>query len=63
VAAANHGTFFTKLASFLTCSRGWWAILARLLGYGDTPLTTLVATVDTCHPAPGLHALGRWMGF
>lgn len=63
VGPANHGTLFTQLASFLTCSRGWWAILARLVGYGDTPLSTMVVVVDTCHPVPGLHAIGRWMGF
>lgn len=63
VVPAHHGTFFTQLASFLTCSRGWWAILARLLGYGDTPLTTLVATVDMCDPGSGLEAFTMVLGF
>ena len=63
VAAVNHGTFFTQLTSFLTCSRGWWAILARLLGYGDTPLTTLVATVDMCDAGSGLEAFTMVLGF
>jgi hypothetical protein len=63
VAPANHRTFFTQFASFLTCSNGWWAILARLLGYGDTPLTTLVVIVDTCDPVSGLESLKTVLGF
>ena len=63
VVPAHHGTFFTQLASFLTCTRGWWAILARLLGYGDTPLTSLAATVDTCDPGSGLEALTKVLRF
>jgi hypothetical protein len=63
VAAADDREFFTQLAWFLTCSRGWWAILARLLGNGDTPLTTLVAAVDACDPGSGLEAFKTVLGF
>ena len=62
VAGADEREFFTRLASFLTCSHEWLEILARLLGYGDTPLIRVVTVADTCHPGSGLYAIGRWIG-
>ena len=63
IAAADDWEFFTQLASFLTCSHEWLAILSKLLGYGDTPLSTMVGTVDTCDPVSGLEAIRKVLRF
>jgi hypothetical protein len=52
--------FFTRLAAFLTCSGDWFAVLGGLLGYGDA-LSRVATVANTCHPGPGLYALGRWI--
>ena len=54
--------FFTRLASFLSCSRDWLAMVAGLFGYGHTSLSSVVTVADRCHPVPGLYALGRLIG-
>lgn len=51
----------TGLARFFACSRDWLAIVAGLLGYGHTPLTSVVTAAETCHPASGLQAVGSWI--
>jgi hypothetical protein len=51
----------TGLARFFACSRDWLAMVAGLLGYGHTPLTSVVTVAETCHPASGLQALGAWI--
>jgi hypothetical protein len=52
--------FFTRLATFLACSNGWFAALGGLLGNGDS-FSRVVTVANTCLPGPGLFELGRWM--
>jgi hypothetical protein len=62
VSHSDDWRFFTRLASFLSCSRDWLAMVAGLFGYGNTSLSSVVALADMCHPGPGLYELGRWIG-